>query len=310
MSLSHITTENRTAPLDYAPGAPIPWWAKIAIKLVMARVPVGYRVWNRLGVFRHGEMDRNLTRVIDGWDHFRGLYRSLSGRSPRSVVEIGPGDSVGRALCAAAEGVERLWLIDAGDFATPDPAHYRAVAAALASAGRAGPSLDGADDRTAILERCGAAYLHQGVASFAAIPDEAVDFIFSDVVLEHLPRAEFPRFMAEMHRVLRPGGIAIHSVDLHDHLGGRLESLRFPAWFWEHPAVAGSGFYTNRLRVSDIEAMAARAGFATAIPWAKRWPRLPTRRGALHRDFQRFSDEELQVCCFCIVTEKPETPPA
>lgn len=305
MPLAHITTDNRTAPLDYAPGAPIPWWGKMLAKLVMARFPIGYRVWNRLGLFRHGETDRNLSRVLDGWDHLRGEYDRLSGRPLRSAIEIGPGDSVGRALCAAADGVERMWLIDAGDFATPDPAHYRAVAGALTAAGKTLPSLDGAVSRADILSRCGATYLTQGLASFAAIPDGSVDFIFSNVVLEHLPRAEFPRFMAEMVRVLRPGGIAYHSVDLHDHLGGALESLRFPMWFWEHPAVASSGFYTNRLGMGDIRRMAQQAGFDTAIPWVRRWPRLPTPRPALHRDFQGIPDDELLVCCFGIVMQKP-----
>lgn len=305
MSLDRVTTDNLPAPFDYAAGAPIPWWGKVLAKLVMARFPIGYRVWSRLGVFRHGEMDSNLGRVLDGWKHYQALYRRLTDRDVHSVVEIGPGDSVGRALCAAADGVERMWLVDAGDYATADPAHYRAVAAALAATGRTPPDLADAADRDAILKRCGAAYLTRGIDSFAEIADRSVDLIFSDVVLEHLPRAQFDRFLTEMFRVLRPGGLSMHAVDLHDHIGGRLNSLRFPAWFWEHPTVARSGFYTNRLRLSEIEAKARQAGFETALPWVRRWPAVPTDRKALNQDFQGFSDDDLSVCCFSIVMRKP-----
>ncbi len=39
-------------------GAFLPWWGRIATKIVLARVPVGYRLWKRLHVFELGAMDK------------------------------------------------------------------------------------------------------------------------------------------------------------------------------------------------------------------------------------------------------------
>src|SRR6185503_2514576 len=35
----------------------IPWWGKIAAKVVLARLPLDYRVWKRLHLFQHGTME-------------------------------------------------------------------------------------------------------------------------------------------------------------------------------------------------------------------------------------------------------------
>lgn len=36
----------------------LPWWSRIAAKIVLSRLPAGYGLWRRIGLFRHGEMDR------------------------------------------------------------------------------------------------------------------------------------------------------------------------------------------------------------------------------------------------------------
>ena len=33
-----------------------PWWVRIAAKLILSRLPVSYRSFARLGLFRHGRM--------------------------------------------------------------------------------------------------------------------------------------------------------------------------------------------------------------------------------------------------------------
>ena len=35
-----------------------PWWVKVAAKIVLGRLPARYSVWQQLGLFRHGQMDR------------------------------------------------------------------------------------------------------------------------------------------------------------------------------------------------------------------------------------------------------------
>ena len=44
----------------------VPWWGKLGSKLVLARVPLTYAIWRRIGLFEHGAM-------LDG-DYARGVF--------------------------------------------------------------------------------------------------------------------------------------------------------------------------------------------------------------------------------------------
>ena len=48
------------------------------------------------------------------------------------------------------------------------------------------------------------------------LPGAAFDAVFCISVIEHLPDAQAPRAMAELHRVLRPGGRLLLTTDLYD----------------------------------------------------------------------------------------------
>jgi hypothetical protein len=89
-----------------------------------------------------------------------------------------------------------------------------------------------------------------------------------------------------------------HVVDLMDHLGGRLNNLRFGDWLWEREWMAASGFYTNRLGRDELIAAAGAAGFGTGVRYVARWPEVPTARGVMARRFRGRSDEALRVAVF------------
>jgi hypothetical protein len=57
-------------------------------------------------------------------------------------------------------------------------------------------------------------------------------------------------------RALKPGGICVHRVDLKDHLGGGLSTLRFTDAIWESVLLRMSGFCTNR-RLTDEDLLAS-----------------------------------------------------
>lgn len=300
-----------TVPAGYAQGARLPWWAKILVKMVLARLPVPYYVWRRLRIFRHGGTGDDAQQVVDGFLTHLERYRRMSGDRPlNSVVELGPGDSVGRALCAAACGASEIHLVDVSDTAPEAPDHYRAVGAHLRERDLTIPALPSSAGKTAALETTGAVLHTNGLKALAAMAPESVDLILSDAVLEHLPLEQFEAFMGESFRVLRPGGIASHGVDLHDHLGGALNHLRFPQWLWENRLMVSSGFYTNRLGLSDMRGIVETTGFTVQVPWIRRWPALPTPRWALARPFRERPEDDLLVCSFGLVLCKPEEAPA
>jgi hypothetical protein len=90
-------------------------------------------------------------------------------------------------------------------------------------------------------------------------------------------------------------------VDLQDCLGGALNNLRFSAPVWESAVMAESGFYTNRIRYSEMLALFKEAGFDTDVISMKRWDHLPTPRAKLSGRFKALSDEELCVRGFHVL---------
>jgi hypothetical protein len=113
--------------------------------------------------------------------------------------------------------------------------------------------------------------------------------------------------MRELYRIQRPGGVSSHQIDLRDHLGGALNSLRISHQRWESPLFMQSGFYTNRLRCSEIRSICTDAGWEILECTERRWPNLVTPRSALHGDFQHFADEDLLVSGVRLVIRRPLT---
>jgi len=112
----------------------------------------------------------------------------------------------------------------------------------------------------------------------ARLPGGAVDFLWSEAVLEHVRRDRFLDTLGELHRIQKPDGLASHRVDLRDHLNGALDNLRFPDWFWENETVAGSGFYTNRIGFGGLVEAFRAAGFGVEALGCRRWDTLPKPR--------------------------------
>ena len=96
----------------------VPWWGKIGAKIVLSRLPFGYGLWQRLGLFRHGDMDTAsyALSVFDTHVERAGLRGALAGRT---IVELGPGDGLATAVIAASYGARAI-LVDTGDYANKD----------------------------------------------------------------------------------------------------------------------------------------------------------------------------------------------
>lgn len=271
----------------------LPWWAKIGAKIALSRLPLGYRIWQRVGLFRHGAMDTSSysVAVFDSHVAKACLVGALEGKT---ILELGPGDSIATAILAAAHGA-RAVLVDAGPFVRADLPPYLELVADCRRNGIAAPDISHCSTMDAVLTVCDARYLTEGLASFRALADHSIDFIFSQAVLEHVRLNEFLPLMMECRRVLRPGGIASHRVDLRDHLGGGLNNLRFSERLWESTPFAKSGFYTNRLRATPMVNLFRDAGFEVTVTERRRWANVPLHRSKLNRIFAGLSDEELRV---------------
>jgi SAM-dependent methyltransferase len=279
--------------------AQIPWWIKIGAKLILSRLPFRYAVWRRLGLFRHGQMDASnyAIQVFRSHTERAGLKNDLRGKT---VLELGPGDSLATAIIASAHGARAI-LLDSGHFARADIAPYLELHRVLTENGQTPPQLTGCQNAESFLDRCHARYMTKGLESLRQIESASVDLIFSQAVLEHVRKREFLETMRESRRILKPNGICSHQVDLRDHLGGALNNLRFSEEIWESAFFAKSGFYTNRIQYSQMLDLFSEAGFQVNVTDVRRWKTLPTQRSKLAKRFRGLPDEELRVFGFNVL---------
>lgn len=277
----------------------IPWWAKLSAKLILSRLPFGYAVWQRLGLFRHGCMDSGeyAIRVFQSHVDKSGLKHQLRGKR---ILELGPGDGIASAIMAAGYGARAI-IVDAGRFVREEIGTYLDLENILAEMGLSPVDLSACRDVDEILARCNSIYMTEGLESLRQIEPESIDLIFSQAVLEHVRKRDFLGTMRECRRILKPGGICSHQIDLRDHLGGALNNLRFSERLWESEFFAKSGFYTNRIQYSQMLLLFKQAGFDVEVTDIRRWNTIPTPRNRLAREFKDVLDEELCVSGFDVL---------
>ena len=138
-----------------------PWWFKVITKLILARLPIPYRVWKRLGIFEHGRMEKAAYAMNVFLKHF-----SAAAPLPAFVaLELGPGDSLLSVPIAYAHGAAFTYLVDVGEFASPWEAEsYQELSVLLAQHGLALPPSIPAS-RGELLTNCSGTYLVNGLDS-------------------------------------------------------------------------------------------------------------------------------------------------
>jgi SAM-dependent methyltransferase len=280
------------------------WRLKLAIKVMAARLPLPYSFWQGLGLFRHGKMDISEYALKIFEIHARRAYETID-LSRRTILEIGPGDSLASAVIGRAYGAERVILVDAGSFARLDMAFYRRLAQTLEDRGLPSPDLARVGSIDEMLQACGTTYLTSGVDSLASLPDDSVDLIWSHSVLEHVYLEDVPRLFGEARRILRPGGLMSHNIDYQDHLAHSANSLRFSKRFWESDLIRKSGVYTNRLRASAMHRLVSEQGLEIMTEGFGRWAAPPVCRKRLHQDFRGLPDDDLLVRTSHLLARRP-----
>jgi hypothetical protein len=102
------------------------------------------------------------------------------------------------------------------------------------------------------------------------LPDASVDFIYSWMVLEHIPPVILSEILKEFKRILSPNGLMVHTIDNSDHWAQKDTSiscvnfLRFEEWWWRI-FNTNTLDYQNRLRVFDYEKLFINGGFKCAL---------------------------------------------
>jgi hypothetical protein len=122
------------------------------------------------------------------------------------------------------------------------------------------------DEPLLCLHRAGIDYHAPADASRTGLPAGSIDCHFSMTTLEHIPRPALGAILDEAERLLHPGGLSIHYVDLSDHFQHqdasipKIHFLSFTEQEWQH--LAGNPFaYCNRMRASDYIRLARERQF-------------------------------------------------
>lgn len=289
--------------------ARIPWPAKIALKVLLSRLPLPYASWRTLGIFRHGSMLRPeyAFNVFNG--HFSRSAGADQRETPMVALEIGPGDTLFAAIVAKTAGIAETYFVDSAPYASRDVRRYYEMRDFLLDRGLPCVLPEKVESFEALLESLNAHYLTAGLASLKTLPDASIDFIWSHTVLQHIRRNEFESTMRELYRILRPGGACSHCVDLQDMVGGALNNLRFSEETWESDFVATSGFYTNRIRYSEMLDIFKRAGFSCEVVSVQNWDAPPTPPHKMAAPFNALPADELRIMGFDVVLRRANDKP-
>ena len=261
------------------------WRIKAVVQKTLSALPGGMAVndilQQSLGELRR--FDEHVAGRVSDWLIFIGHMREFD-RAPEGIsfLEIGTGWMPILPVCCSLAGAAMCRTFDLNRHMNGRLAFRmlrqleRHVPEIARAAGRSEEEVDRACRRLRdaasigdLLTRASIQYLAPADASATGLPPASIDIVFSNAVLEHVPKAVIQAIMRETRRVLRPGGLAVHSVNCGDHFAyfdssiTPINYLRYSdrRWrFWNSRIL-----YQNRLRPSDFLDMAAAAGLTVVL---------------------------------------------
>jgi hypothetical protein len=149
-------------------------------------------------------------------------------------------------------------------------------------------------------------------AAATELPQQSVDVVFSNSVLEHIPLVVLDNIFAESWRILRPGGVVFHSVNCGDHYAytdasvGQLHYLQYSERQWRLLWNNDLQFQ-NRLRAIDFINLARKHDLTIVRDTTKVDPDRLAELRALRRvarEFRGYSPEELCVTTVDFIARK------
>lgn len=217
----------------------------------------------------------------------------------KTLLELGPGGSLGFGLLALQSGAKKYYAIDDGIHTFVGKRQllqYSQLCGDMKNIQHYFiPQKDGVSYNPHFIQ-----YLSINQESTYPLPDNSIDVIYSCAVLEHVH--DLTLCFSEMTRVLKPGGILYHEVDLRDHIFSQ-KSL----WFltlsdhWFHLLFSHTGGFVNRKRKSHYRQLAEQhhlsiLSFEPTIQYTPNT--LPIKLQ------QRYTQEDLQTLAFYSILRK------
>lgn len=300
------------------------WRVKGVLQKVLSAVPGGSWINDRLqrtvGELRHFD-DVVDSKVVADWLVLAAHLRKLD-RPPRGLVfmEVGTGWFPTLPLCFYLAGARACHTFDRNRHLNASETlrmarrlknHLKALADASlrplfeteAAYAALQPAMD-RGDAAELLRVAGIAYHAPGDAAATGLPAESVDVAFSNSVMEHIPGETILAIFEEQRRILKPGGLSVHSVNCGDHYAyfdRTLNPVRYLTFserewrFWNNDLL-----YQNRLRPRDFLEAATGAGLELPLVEFKPRQELMERLPGLKIDPEFAAYPPEQLCCTSI----------
>ncbi|TXH37761.1 MAG: hypothetical protein E6Q92_10305 [Burkholderiaceae bacterium] len=264
-----------TGALSFVPGV-MPLYRRFVFRPHSAPAETSYGIWLK---------------------HLSAAHASGLVGVPASVVELGPGLSLGAGMAALICGVERYVALDVLPFAQMEevlPTFDRLVELFKARAAlnpQGFPYYPGALDTSGwpsilphehlepLLRERRIAELRKEVEAFVgggsskriayqapwgmdAATARSADFVFSHTVLQHV--RSVPEVWGQIAEMLRPGGISTHQIHFYNHGTSPVWNghWAYPEWLWRL-ALGRKEFLINREPISSHLDAARAAGLGS-----------------------------------------------
>lgn len=249
-------------------GADLHWQTKAALYRLFDSIPFGDEAYLFTQERVTKSVPRNPARTSEyiGYldSHIEAFKRNNVELELSSYFEFGAGWDLFYPLGFAASGVKRLYVYDLTRLA-----RARWVNSVLSSF-RDGPSKHFARALPEIrslkdLERIGLSYCAPADARQTDLDASSIDIVSTTSVLEHVPKDDLVKILAELKRICKRGALVSMLVDYEDHYGQRSDSagaynfLQYDAQEWKkfNPA----RHFQNRLRHKDYLSLFHESGF-------------------------------------------------
>lgn len=299
------------------------WRLRGAIDRALGVVPGGRRLRARFEL-RSVDMGALCDLQVSDWQAIMSRMRACGiDVAGARIVELGTGACPTVPLCMYLAGAAKVFTFDRERRAEPElvceladrlQAHVALIAR---ESGRSISDVEG--HQGALTHAVGRGvtlmvatgnvvdYRAPADASSTSLAEASVDVIVSRSQLEHVPPPALAAGFAEARRILRPGGLVVHTIDCADHYAtsdhrrGPLDYLALSDAEWARWNTAF--LYQNRLRAKDFAELAREAGFTVELAQ-------PRRRASLEGiapapRFAQYSPDELAITSFDLVGRKP-----
>jgi SAM-dependent methyltransferase len=254
----------------------------------------------------HKTLDESVQYILDVADDYLRVAdltpRALEGAT---VLEIGPGDSLGVAFVLAGFGARRVVCVDRY-LIHRDPEREGRILDELER--RASPEMrkrmrrcrDGASGVGGVVSHLPGVAIEEAASR---LPDAGFDFIVSRAVLQFV--YDIHRTYANCRRLVRDDGRIIHKVDLTNLSSVEhhpLQFLTYPSWLWRR--MSSNLSRPNRWRWSQHRAALEQHGFLIErfeVTKLFEPDVVASIRSRLRPPFATLSDEDLRIAGFFVV---------